>query len=114
VEELHREPYGSVPFPTGATKPPLFLGVDARVFAPIIVIIAVGVFSRSILSFCVALGVAAALYGAARMLGLWSPYFVDEFARWLDRRSRASEDTMPADGSFHGLDSPAMRRWRHL
>lgn len=112
METFEREPYGSVPLWNGATKPRLFLSVDPRVFAPIVVLIAIGVFSRSGLAIVVCFGSAAALYVAGKILGSWSPYFIDEFARWLDRRSRTGSGTLPADAYFHGLDAPDIRRWR--
>lgn len=112
MEVFDREPYGSVPIWTGAEKPRLFLGVDPRVFAPIVVLIAIGVFSRSFLSVVVFFSLAAAIYVAGKILGSWSPYFIDEFTRWLDRRSRTGSTTLPADAYFHGLDSPDIRRWR--
>ena len=112
MEPLDREPYGTVPIWNGAEKPRLFFGVDPRIFAPVVVLVAIGVFSRSILGIFAFFSLAAALVVAGKILGSWSPYFIDEFARWCDRRSRTGSDVLAADASFHGLDSPNVRRWR--
>jgi hypothetical protein len=112
MDGLDREPYGSVPLWGGTTRPPLLYGIDPRFFLPVGLLILIGVFARALAVTFIFFGSAVGLLVLAGILGRCSPYFIDEFVRWMEWRSRTGSGTISPDAYFHALDSPSAQRRR--
>ena len=114
MDELERARIGTIPLWVGANKPRSFYGCDPRMFIPMIVFILIGMFSRNLLTMAVCGALCALCFFGGRMLATWSPYFIDEFWRWLGWRSRTGGGPMAGDAYFHARNSPSADQWRKI
>lgn len=105
---------GSVPLFIGASKPKLFWGIDPRLFVPvgILVALAVFVFGSRPIGLIVCFALAALILMAGKVMGRWSPFFIDEMLRWLSWRSRTGSGRLAADATFSARDSSEASKWR--
>jgi len=105
---------GSVPLFVGASKPRLFWGVDPRLFVPIGILVTVGVFvfGSHIFQLALCFGLAVLIFMTGKVMGRWSPFFIDEFLRWFAWRMRTGTGPLVADATFYARPSPEAKKWR--
>ena len=49
-----------------------------------------------------------------RVMGTVSPFFIDEFLRWLDWRFQTGSEVIVPDAYWHGRDSARAKEWRSV
>jgi len=69
-------------------------------------------FGRSFAFTAIMFLIAGLIWFAGSIMGVLSPYFIDEFAHWIDWRVRTGRGAMPPDAYFYGRKSMNASRWR--